>query len=167
MTHMHPHDRRRHPRLSAEAVSFLSAQLVGGARVKLLDVSHGGVRLETARHVRPGQTLAVRFTLGDEIVTVAAAVVRATVSSLASDRICYETALQLLEEPGREQFQLALVSRGREAHEALPDPAPAMPAGLEVVLITEQVEDSGHGWWLAGGNPEPRRLRRRPARRPD
>ena len=61
MTHMHPHDRRRHPRLSAEAVSFLSAQLVGGARVKLLDVSHGGVRLETARHVRPGQTLAVRL----------------------------------------------------------------------------------------------------------
>jgi hypothetical protein len=163
MTRMRPHDRRRHPRLPADAVAFLSAQLVGGSRVKLLDVSHGGVRLETARHVRPGQTLAVRFSIGDEIVAVTAAVVRATVSSLTSDRVCYETALQLLEDPNREQFQLALANRGREAHETQPDPAP-LPPGLDVVLIADHADDARHGWWLAGGGFKGRPQRGRPVR---
>jgi hypothetical protein len=160
---MRPQDRRRHPRVPADAVSFLSAHLVSGGRVQLLDVSHGGVRLETARHVRPGQTLAVRFTLGSEIVTVNATVVRATVSSLASDHVGYETALQLVEDPNREQFQLALASRGRAAAEEQKAPAEARPPGLDVVLITEQADDKGHAWWLAGGVPATRR-RNRPAR---
>ena len=63
--------------------------------MKLLDVSRRGVRLETNLHMRPGQTVCIRFVAADATVTLTAAVVRATVAHVESDGIKYETALSL------------------------------------------------------------------------
>ena len=73
----------------------MTARISGGAAVKLLDVSRRGVRLETSLHMRPGQTVCIRFVAADATVTLTAAVVRATVAHVESDGIRYETALSL------------------------------------------------------------------------
>ena len=88
-------NRRQHRRVPASLLPSLSARLSGGAAVKLLDVSRRGVRLETTLHMRPGQTVAIRFVAADATVTLSAAVVRATVAHLEADGIRYETALSL------------------------------------------------------------------------
>lgn len=162
MSNMRPHDRRRHPRVEAGALSFLSAQLSGGAAVSLVDVSHRGVRLETTRHMRPGQTVCVRFALGDETVSVNASVLRATVKHLHPESVRYETALQLVEDATSERFQLALAAQRRVEHEAKASPTDPLPAGIAVVLVGETaptnacVDSPHHGWWLSG----PRKRRR-------
>lgn len=88
-------NRRQYRRVPANLLPSLSARLSGGAAVKLLDVSRRGVRLETALHMRPGQTVCIRFVAADATVTLSAAVVRATVAHIESDGIRYETALSL------------------------------------------------------------------------
>ena len=95
MSESNDENRRKHRRVPASLLPSLTARLSGGAAVKLLDVSRRGVRLETALHMRPGQTVAIRFVAADATVTLSAAVVRATVAHIEADGIRYETALSL------------------------------------------------------------------------
>lgn len=96
MSHiMDERDRRQHRRVPASELPSLSARISGGTAVRLLDVSRRGVRLETNLHMRPGQTVAIRFVAADATVTLTAAVVRATVAHIEADGIRYETALSL------------------------------------------------------------------------
>lgn len=88
-------ERRQHRRVPANLLPALTARLSGGSEVKLLDVSQRGVRLQTTMHMRPGQTVAIRFVAADATVTLSAAVVRATVAHVEADGIRYETALSL------------------------------------------------------------------------
>jgi hypothetical protein len=88
-------NRRQHRRVPASALPSLTARISGGAPVKLLDVSRRGVRLETSLHMRPGQTVCIRFVAADATVTLTAAVVRATVAHVEPDGVRYETALSL------------------------------------------------------------------------
>lgn len=88
-------DRRQHRRLPAHLLPSLTARLSGGTSVRLLDVSRRGVRLETTMHMRPGQTVCIRFVAADATVTLSAAVVRASVAHLQADGVRYETALSL------------------------------------------------------------------------
>lgn len=143
-------------------MSFLSAQLSGGAAVDLVDVSHRGVRLETTRHMRPGQTVCVRFAVGDDTVAVNASVLRATVKYLGAESVRYETALQLVEDATAERFQIALATQRRVEHEAKASPTDPLPAGIAVVLVGETptadvcTTAPRRSWWLSG----PRRRRR-------
>ena len=100
--------------MSARTLAFLSAQLSGGAMVTLLDVSYRGVRLETARHMRPGQTVCIRFSVADTTVALNAAVVRAAISHLESESVRYETALELVDEASCEQLHVALIEHRRD-----------------------------------------------------
>ena len=156
MSSMRPHDRRHHPRLDADTLAFLSAQVSGGARVRLIDVSHGGVRLETPQHMRPGQTLAVRFSIDDDVLAVTARVVRATVTSVEAESVSYETALELLEGPRREQFRLTLASRGRAALDTAADASERRSLGLDVVLIDETETDEATGAAPSAAHAAPR-----------
>lgn len=88
-------NRRQHRRIPASSLPSLTARISGGEAVKLLDVSRRGVRLETNLHMRPGQTVCIRFVAADATVTLTAAVVRATVAHVESGGIRYETALSL------------------------------------------------------------------------
>jgi hypothetical protein len=53
------------------------------------------VLLHTPLHMRPGQTVCIRFVAADATVTLSAAVVRATVAQVDGEGIRYETALSL------------------------------------------------------------------------
>ena len=111
-------NRRQHRRVPASALPSLTARISGGAPVKLLDVSRRGVRLETSLHMRPGQTVCIRF-------------VRATVAHVESDGIRYETALSLAGD-------LLLCDQLRDAALQEPEPpvatAPAPVAALSPVV---------------------------------
>ena len=114
-------NRREHRRVPANLLPSLTARLSGGAAVKLLDVSRRGVRLETNLHMRPGQTVCIRFVAADATVTLTAAVVRATVAHIESDGIRYETALSLAGDLllcDQLQDAAMLESDGHDAHVA-------------------------------------------------
>ncbi len=145
------HERREHPRVPAHSLAFLSAQLSGGAPVALIDVSHRGVRLETTRHMRPGQTVCIRFTIDRTTISVNAGVVRAAVTTLEADAVRYETALSLSDDCT--ELQVALVERRRETRFDLRD----LPTGERPRQGEPNAPDTGRSWWLAGGAPAQRR----------
>lgn len=114
-------DRRHHRRVPAHLLPSLTARLSGGSAVRLLDVSRRGVRLETTMHMRPGQTVCIRFVAADATVTLSAAVVRASVAHLQADGVRYETALSLAGDLLLcEQLHDAAHQVGPVSHEATP-----------------------------------------------
>jgi hypothetical protein len=75
-------DRRTHPRLSAPELRWLrSARLKNGSPVTLIDLSIGGVLIESDNRLCPGSTMALELVASSQIV-VALRVVRAQIASL-------------------------------------------------------------------------------------
>ena len=138
-------ERRLHERVSAAHMPSLSARLSGGAPVRLLDVSRRGVRLETTSHMRPGQTVCIRFVAADATVTLSAAVVRATVAHLDADGVRYETALSLAGD-------LLLCDHLHDVATQLPSDAGS--ASLAPVALDEVVDYTV----IVSGPPDARRL---------
>jgi hypothetical protein len=92
------HERRRHARIPAEALPHLTARVVGGPMVRLLDVSRRGARVETDLPLRPGRAVTIRFVAIDSTLTLTGAVVRSSVAVLAEDGVKYHTALSFAED---------------------------------------------------------------------
>lgn len=139
-------NRRQHRRVPANLLPSLTARLSGGAAVKLLDVSRRGVRLETTLHMRPGQTVAIRFVAADATVTLSAAVVRATVAHLEADGIRYETALSLAGDLVLcdQLHEAAMLEPEGQPAEPAPDPAstPALAPVVDYTVIVRGVPDA-------------------------
>ena len=143
-------ERRSRPRVPARLLSTLSAQLSGGSGITLLDLSQHGVRLETTRHMRPGQMVSVRFAVEDQIVTINASVVRASIVRLDAEEVRYETGLHFCDEFTCDQLQVALVEQRGNDESAIPDvrecPEPFVFAAVDNAAGHV---DSSRGWWLA------------------
>ncbi len=148
-------ERRSHPRIPARLLPTLSAQLSGGSKVTLLDLSQHGVRLETTRHMRPGQMVSVRFSIDDQIVTINASVVRASIVRVGAEEVRYETGLRLSDEFSCDQLQVALVEQQGTNESSVPDdvecPEPFVFAAVENAAGHV---DSSRGWWLTGNRTE-------------
>lgn len=121
-------------------------------RVRLLDLSEGGVRIETTRHMRPGQVVTVRFSVDERIVTMGAVVVRASVVKLGAEEIRYETGLSLDDEFDCDRLQLALVERQRPASDSdpVPDQEPDETVPFTLIDDGELSETNSLGWRLSG-----------------
>ena len=146
------HDERRaHRRVTAEQLPSLVTQISGGARVNLLDLSQSGVRIETTRHMRPGQVVSVRFSVNDQVVTISAKVVRASVVRLDAEEVRYETGLSLNQPFDCSELQLALVERRREASDdyVVEDEAEAAVAFTHLA-DGNNLGATDRGWWLSG-----------------
>ena len=150
-------ERRNHPRIAARLLPTLSAQLSGGAKVTLLDLSQHGVRLETTRHMRPGQVVSLRFCIDDQIVTINASVVRASIVRVEAEEVRYETGLRLNDEFSCDQLRVALVEQRSAQESGIPAeiecPEPFVFAAVD--NAAGQV-DPTRGWWLTanrGGRP--------------
>lgn len=148
------HDERRaHRRVAAAQLGSITAHLSGGSPVTLLDVAQRGVRLETGRHMRPGQTVSVRFTLESGPVTICATVVRARVVRLHPEEVRYETGLRLADDLASVDLQLSLVER-RELQGDPPDVDDIVAPPQEIVFTrvddAAALAESRNGWWLAG-----------------
>ena len=94
----HGHERRRHARIPAESLPHLTARVVGGPIVRLIDVSRRGARVETELPLRPGRAVTIRFVAIDSTLTLTGAVVRSSVAVLAEDGVKYHTALSFAED---------------------------------------------------------------------
>ncbi|AMY07383.1 PilZ domain protein [Luteitalea pratensis] len=148
-------DRRSHPRLPARLLPTLSAQLSGGSKVTLLDLSQHGVRLETTRHMRPGQMVSLRFSIDDQIVTINASVVRASIVRVGAEEVRYETGLRLSDEFSCDQLQVALVEQQGTNESSVPeDVACPEPFVFAAVENAAGHVDSSRGWWLSGNRTE-------------
>ena len=87
-------DRRLHTRLSASQVTWLKqVRLKYGPIVRLVDVSSGGMQIETLGHpLEPGSTLALELGRTADTVTVPAQVIRCHVAGLLPQTV-YRGAL--------------------------------------------------------------------------
>lgn len=137
-------NRRQHRRVPAKLVPSLSARLSGGAAVTLLDVSRRGVRLETALHMRPGQTVAIRVVAADATITLSAAVVRATVARVDADGIRYETALSLAGDLVlcEQLHEAAMLESETAAAAGAPPTRPGLEPVVDYTVIVRGVSDA-------------------------
>ena len=151
-------ERRSHQRIPARLLPTLSAHLSGGSKVTLLDLSQHGVRLETTRHMRPGQMVSVRFCIDDQIVTINASVVRASIVRVEAEEVRYETGLRLNDEFSCDQLQVALVEQSAAREDAIPaDVVCPEPFVFAAVENAAGHVDPTRGWWLTAnraGRPD-------------
>jgi hypothetical protein len=76
-------------------VPDLSAKVIAGPEVRLINVSRRGVLLETSSRLLPGAVLTMRFQAGDETLISTGAVVRSSVSTVDGEGLRYHTAVAL------------------------------------------------------------------------
>ncbi len=91
-------NRRQFVRIAAEALPHLTARVVGGPQVRLIDVSRRGARVETTMPLKPGRPLTIRFLAADTTLTLTGAVVRSSVAVLAEHGVVYHTAVSFAED---------------------------------------------------------------------
>jgi hypothetical protein len=152
-------ERRAHRRVAARDLPSLATQVSGGACVTLLDVSHGGVRLETTRHMRPGQLVSLRFCVEDRVVTMQASVVRAAVVRLHAEEVRYETGLRLVDEFSCDSLLVALVERrGPARTDTRADVDHGDDVAFTCVTEGDQTQGTSKGWWLSGKKHRRRRV---------
>jgi hypothetical protein len=145
-------ERRSHQRIPARLIPALSAQLSGGSKVTLLDLSQHGVRLETTRHMRPGQVVSLRFSIDDQIITINASVIRSSIVRLDAEEVRYETGLRLSDEFSCDQLHLALVEQTGTAECEIPaDVVCPEPFVFAAVEDAAGHVDASRGWYLNGG----------------
>ncbi len=86
-------NRRLFARVPAGVVPQLTARVVGGPQVRLIDISQRGALVETTLHLRPGRPVSIRFVAADTTFTLTGAVVRSSVAVLDDQGVKYHTAL--------------------------------------------------------------------------
>lgn len=90
----HPEpERRAWPRLAAGDVPHLSARLISGLPVRLIDVSRRGVLVETSRRLLPNSAITLRFLASDASVMLRGCIVRSSVEILEGDGVMYRVAI--------------------------------------------------------------------------
>jgi hypothetical protein len=81
---VHDSERRRWPRLKPTSVPFLKSVTLGqGGEVQALDISRGGMLIETEARLRPGIKIYLRLVTSDGVVKLEGSVVRSSITSLA------------------------------------------------------------------------------------
>ena len=123
-----PAERRQWPRIPAAALGSISAAVVAGPDVKLVDLSRGGAMMEVAARFPMRSSVRLKLTQSTGEVTVAAGrVAWAKVSSIIDGRINYRVAV-VFEQP------LPDLVAGMSGA-AMPDQQIAAPAGSAVAPV--------------------------------
>jgi PilZ domain len=86
-------ERRHEVRHDATTLPHLSAHLVKGPAVRLLDISRRGAMVESDTPLRPGRSVSLRFATPDAELILTGCVVRTTVSALTEAHLKYRTGL--------------------------------------------------------------------------
>jgi hypothetical protein len=93
----HPADKRQYPRVPAEAVPDLTAQLGSDTDVRLIDISRGGALFECQTRLLPGSPVAMRLVTREGAHVVRGRVLRSRMVRLESGRLGYEAAVAFSE----------------------------------------------------------------------
>ena len=88
-------ERRRWPRMPPSVIpSLKSTRLLVGTDVQLLNVSRGGVLLETEARMIPGTTICIRLVAADAVFVVRGRVTRSRASLMRGTALLYESAIE-------------------------------------------------------------------------
>ena len=89
------HDRRTETRHDAKRLGEVSARLIGGAEVRLVNFSNRGVLVESDSRLLIGARASVRITTKDASVVVTGRVVRSRVKGLVNGVLLYDAGINL------------------------------------------------------------------------
>lgn len=91
-------ERRQFTRIPGHAMPEVTARVLGGPHVRLIDLSQRGAQVETSLPLRPGRAVTIRFVTADTTVTLTGAVVRSSIAVLNADGVTYRAALSFAED---------------------------------------------------------------------
>ena len=91
-------ERRTSPRLPASVMPNLTARLLAGAEVRLVDISRRGVLLETDTRLLPGSPIRIKFVADDANLVLRGSVVRSSVNVVNGEGLVYRTAVSFDED---------------------------------------------------------------------
>jgi hypothetical protein len=89
------HERRTETRHDAKRLGEVTARLIGGSGVRLVNFSNRGILLESDSRLLIGQRASVRITTKDASVMVTGRVVRSRVKGLVNGVLLYDAGLNL------------------------------------------------------------------------
>jgi hypothetical protein len=89
------HDRRTETRHDARRLGSVTARLIGGAEVRLVNFSNRGILVESDSRLQIGARASVRITTSDASVVVTGRVVRSRVKGLVNGVLLYDAGLNL------------------------------------------------------------------------
>jgi len=89
------HDRRTETRHDAARLGQVSARLIGGAEVRLVNFSNRGILVESDSRLLIGARASVRITTKDASVVVTGRVVRSRVKGLVNGVLLYDAGINL------------------------------------------------------------------------
>jgi hypothetical protein len=89
------HDRRTETRHDAKKLGTVTARLIGGSEVRLVNFSNRGVLVESDSRLLIGARASVRITTSDASVVVTGRVVRSRVKGLVNGVLVYDAGLNL------------------------------------------------------------------------
>jgi hypothetical protein len=144
-------DRRTTPRRDAAALGPISARLLGGENVRLLDFSRRGILIESTDRLLIGAKATLRIVTVDASLMVHGRVVRSKVVQATGGGLTYHTALALdddlsgLEAAATEGREAWAAEAADAASGAEPGTASRAGAGSERASGTASVTGDGDG----------------------
>jgi hypothetical protein len=153
------HDRRDGVRHDAARLGKVSARLIGGSEVTLVNFSNRGLLFESDSRLLIGARASVRLTTTDANLVVTGRVVRSRVKGVVNGALRYDAALALDSELSltvAEELAAAMPpdapAAGGRTSPAAPGEAPAGEAAAQ--SAREPVAAEGAGWPAAAPPPE-------------
>jgi hypothetical protein len=153
-------DRRVWPRVSASALRNVRVQLSAGDEVELKDLSRSGARFQTETRLRPGLSVAIRFTTSDGVISVKARVVRSRLVRMDRGGMGYEVGVafsdlirEVVEEMGQQSDAAPSPEPPTGEASAAPDNEESSDDAAPIVMISATVQQtSGELRELFNGN---------------
>jgi hypothetical protein len=145
-------ERRAAPRVPASALPALSARLLDGPGIDIVNLSRTGLLTRSQVRLVPGAMIGLRFLTADASLVIFGRVVRSSLVSIAEDEPLYESALALSHDlpPVRGLPQsaaavpTAVVSVSPPPHVGPYPREIGRPGGEPVVLTVNTSERDGH-----------------------
>jgi hypothetical protein len=143
------HERRTEIRHDAAKLGPVTARLIGGSEVRLVNFSNRGILVESDARLLVGARASVRITTSDASVVVTGRVVRSRVKGLVNGVLVYDAGLNLdceLSLASAEMLEAAAPASAPAAATTAPGaPAAADQDGEDGVAAVDSWEDSEFG----------------------
>jgi hypothetical protein len=117
------HERRTETRHDAKRLGEVTARLVGGAGVRLVNFSNRGILVESDSRLQIGARASVRITTKDASIIVTGIVVRSRVKGLVNGVLLYDAGLNLDSELSLVPAELESEPEAVRAEDADPEEA--------------------------------------------
>jgi len=146
-------NRRQYPRLRPEAVPFLkSVNFSQGAEAEIINISRGGVLLETETRLRPQMKIVLKLVTSDGVIKMSGHILRSYISSLKKtpryrSAIAFEHPFHMLDDLSVEEetqvsqldpSETAVAGTDGDQPSAQPDPGGMIDEESAILTVVAQ-----------------------------